>query len=352
MLGAFAGVSLLVSGPPNLPPWSLVLCVVALTVVCILAAFPCLWSSSTGTWVLFSLLPFLGALTSILSVLVGIVPFTLVKVFLSHFRHLFSSPMFSRAHPLVLSSLVMILLPSSSSTSHSVAGVALPLLPQCTGNLASVMLYALPSDVHSRCSVACVLLTTVLWSLPVCSGCLLVRKVRGRISACLLFSLSLRPASWPCGWVFLLVPRPRHSIGGSPKRSEIVWTVPFATDSPPWCLICMVSLLTSSLTTSSQSGRTPCTPQTFLLLPFVFGVLSVGDTTTPPQAVPLVTDIALPPAPFAMTRTAPSCITFPLALPTTTLELAGLTPVTPPCLKLRRWPNTGCSNPSVRQTRR
>ena len=82
-------------------------------------------------------------------------------------------------------------------------------------------------------------------------------------------------------------------------------------------------------------------------------IMSTGAMTTPPQAVPLVTGRALPPAPLAMTRTAPSCITFPLALSTTTLEQPGLTPAASPCLKLRRWHNTvGYSTPSMRQTRR
>ena len=70
-----------------------------------------------------------------------------------------------------------------------------------------------------------------------------------------------------------------------------------------------------------------------------------GAMTTPPQAVPLVTGRVLPPAPSAMTRTAPSCITFPLALATTTLELPWLTPVASPCLLLRRWHNTVGFNP-------
>ena len=52
------------------------------------------------------------------------VPGALVKVSLSPSLLPFSSPMFSRALLLVLSSLLTILLPSSNSTSHSVAGVA------------------------------------------------------------------------------------------------------------------------------------------------------------------------------------------------------------------------------------
>ena len=64
----------------------------------------------------------------------------------------------------------------------------------------------------------------------------------------------------------------------------------------------MVSSLTSSLTTSSLSGRTPCAPSIFLLLPFVFGVLPAGATTTPPQVVPPGTGRVLPPAPSAIGR--------------------------------------------------
>ena len=100
---------------------------------------------------MFSLPPFLGTLTSISSVLAGIVSSTrsllgaLVKVSFSPFGIVFSSPIFSPVRHLVSSSMVMILLPSSSPTSHSVAGVATfmdgpaPLPLQCTGNLASVM---------------------------------------------------------------------------------------------------------------------------------------------------------------------------------------------------------------------
>ena len=61
----------------------------------------------------------------------------------------------------------------------------------------------------------------------------------------------------------------------------------------------------------------------------------------PPSAPRLLglarwTGKVLPPVPCAMTRTAPSCITFLLALPTTVLALPGLSPVAPLPLKLRR----------------
>ena len=88
----------------------------------------------------------LGALTSTFCAPAGIVSFTrpvpgvLVKVSLSPFLLPFSSPMSSRALPLVLSSSLTILPPFSNSTWLSVAGVvtssdgpALPLLLQYTG---------------------------------------------------------------------------------------------------------------------------------------------------------------------------------------------------------------------------
>ena len=235
---------------------------------------------------LSSLPPFLGALTLILSVLAGIVSFTkpvlgaLVKVSLSPFPLLFSSPMFSRAHPLVLSSLLTILPPFSNSTSHFVAGVAtfsdgpaLPLLLQCIGNLALVMLCTLPSHVHSRFSVVCALLTTPLLaprSLPVCSRALFfLRKVHGHTGACLPFA-PFHPTPWPrwyLSWLSALVSQPMVLQEVSVRR-----TVTYGLDSPPCCSTCTVSLSMSSLTSSSQSGKTLCTPLTFLLLPFVFGV--------------------------------------------------------------------------------
>ena len=266
--------------------------------------------------------------------------------------------MFSRAHPSVLCSLVTILLPSSSSTSHSVAGVAtfsdgaaLPLLQQCTGNLVLVMHNALPSDVHSRCSVACALLTTpllVLGSLPAVSG-------------------SLPQGTWShwCAsalhFLFILLPAHVGISPGSPPSSLHRW---FSREVSPRLyrvlrhrLSAMVSLLTSSLTTSSLSGRTPCTPLTCLLLPFVLGVLPAGAMTTPPQAVPLVSSRALPPAPSAMTRTAPSCITFLLALShhnarTAWADSCGISLCEAPALAQHSWvfnPLDGANTPQTIQ---
>ena len=148
---------------------------------------------------------------------------------------------------------------------------------QYTGNLASVMLCTLPLDALSRFSGACVCCRPpllALRSLPVCSGSPRLRWVPGHTGARLLSTLS--PSRSLPTWVSLLALRPRHSTGGSPVKSVHVCTVPFVTHSLPWFLICMVSSLTLSLTTSSLSGRTPCTPLTCLLLPFVFGLARWG----------------------------------------------------------------------------
>ena len=149
---------------------------------------------------------------------------------------------------------------------------------------------ALPSDIRSRCSVAYALLTTpllILRSLRVCSGFFPPRKVRGRTGACLLFT-------------FLSIPHPGRG-GYFSWLPALVWTVPYATNSPPWCVICMVCL-TSSLTTSLQSGRTPCAPLTFLTCLARWGNdhSSTGRPSRHRQGPSTV--------PFAMTRTAPSCI--------------------------------------------
>ena len=112
---------------------------------------------------------------------------------------------------------------------------------QYTGNLASAMLFTFPLGALSRFSGACVLLTVpplALPSLPVCSG----------------------------------------------SSALHTWS--------HWCA--------SALHSYSIPLRTPRTPSTSLLLPFVFGVLPAGAVTTPPQAVPLVTGRALPLAPSAM----------------------------------------------------
>ena len=145
---------------------------------------------------------------------------------LSHVPHLFSSLM-SRALPLVWSSLMMmILLPPLPPSNLALRRWRRHILgwPSVSPvvavrNLAFVMLC---SAAHSRFSVGTALLTTLLLDfrvLPMCSGSSPPRKVRGRIVARLLFSLTpscLRPHGYF-----------------------------------PWCYICMAS----SLTTSSQSGR-------------------------------------------------------------------------------------------------
>ena len=248
--------------------------------------------------------------------------------------------MFSQVPLLVLNSLLTILLPSSSSTLHSVPGVAtfsdgpaLPLLLRYTGNLASVMPFTLPLGALSRFSGACALLIIphlALRSLPVCSGSPRLRWAPGQTGARLL-STPTPSRSLPT-WVSPLALRPRHSTVGFPVKLITVFTVPFVTDSLPWCLTCMASLLTSPLTTSSLSFRTPCTRLTCLLLPFVFGVLPAGAMTTLPQAVPLVIGRVPPPAPSVMILTAPSCIIFPFALLTATPGPLGLILVASPCL--------------------
>ena len=287
-------------GPPHPPLWSSVLCAAALTAVLTSVAFPCPWSNNTGLWASSSPPLSLGALTSTFSAPAMIVSFTrpvlgaLVKVSLSPSLLPFSSPMFSRALLLVSSSMLTILLPSSNSCSHSVAGVATfsdgpapPLLLQFTGNLASVMLCTLPLGALSRFSGACVLSTMpplALRSLPVCSGSRRLRWAPGHTGANLLSTFS--PSRSLPTLVSLLAHRPRHSTGGSPEKSVLVCTVPFVTDSLPRYLIYMASWLTPPLTTSSLSGRTPCTPITCLFLPFVFGVLPAGAMTTPSTGRP------------------------------------------------------------------
>ena len=126
MPGVFAGASPLVLAPPNPPPWSSVLCAAALTAVFTSVAFPCPWFSSTGIWALSFPPLSLGALTWTFFVPEGIVFFTrpvlgaLVKVSLSPSRLPFVTYVLSSSS----SSLLTILLPSSNSTLHSVAGVA------------------------------------------------------------------------------------------------------------------------------------------------------------------------------------------------------------------------------------
>ena len=215
-------------------------------------------------------------------------------------------------------------------------------------------LCTLPLSALSRFSGACVLLTTpplALPSRPLCSGSPRLRWVLGHIGARLLSTLF--PSRFPPTWASLLALRPRHSTGGSPEKSILVSTVPFVTGSLPWSLTYMASLSTLSLTTSSLSGRTLCTPSTCLPLPFVFGVLRAGAMTLPPQAVPLVIGRVPPPAPFAMTRTAPSCITFPLVLPTTMPELPGHIPAASLRRTFPRLHGTaGCSTQLTNRIRR
>ena len=204
-------------------------------------------------------------------------------------------------------------------------------------------------------SGACVLLTTpplALRSRAVCSGSPRLRWVPGHTGARPLSTLS--PSRFLPTWASLLGLRPRHSTGGSPEKSVLV-----SHRALRHRLSAMVSDLHGvlvgalSLTTSSLTGRTPRTPSTCLPLPFVFWVLLVGAMTTPPQAVPLVTGRVLPPAPFAMTRTAPLCFTSPFAYPTAMPELPGLIPAASHRPTFQRLNSTaGCSTNLTSRTRR
>ena len=142
-----------------------------------------------------------------------------------------------------------------------------------------------------------------------CSGSLRLRWVPGQTGARLLSTLS--PSRSLPTWVSLLALRPHHSTGGSAEKSVLVFTVPFVTGSLPWFLTCMASFLTLSLTTSSLSGKTQCTTLTYLLLPFVFGVLPAGGHDHSSTGRP--SRHGQGPAHSAMTRTAPSsfCLPFP-----------------------------------------
>ena len=260
----------------------------------------------------------------------------------------FSSPVSSGALPLVLSPSLTILPPFSNSTclhcwchllgwpsaspvvaEHWELGVgdALHLALERTFSLFGRFAVAPPVALRSR---------------PLCSGSPRLRWVLGHIGARLLSTLS--PSRFPPTWASLLALRPRHSTGGSPEKSILVSTVPFVTGSLPWSLTHMASLSTLSLATSSLSGRTLCTPSTCLPLPFVCGVLRAGAMTLP-AGVPLVIGRVPPPAPFAMTQTAPSCITFPLVLPTTMPELPGHTPAASLRRMFPRLHGTGVFNP-------
>ena len=127
--------------------------------------------------------------------------------------------------------------------------------------------------------------------------------------------------------------RPRNSTSGSPEKSlHCALRHKLST---------MISDLHGVLDSDSflpvrENPRVLLQPASICL----FGVLPAGVMTTPPQDIPLVTGKVLPPAPFAMTRTAPPGIIFLLALPTAMPELPGLTPVASPCPLLLCWLST------------
>ena len=221
----------------------------------------------------------------------------------------------------------------SNSTSHSVAGAVIflggPVLllsQQSTGSWVSPMHSALPSDVLSRCLVACVPWTTpplVLQTLPVSSGSLPPCKAHGRTGA--------RPLFVPfqshilATLAFLWAPLLRPSDVGSLAKPFPVWTATCASGLQPWLPTCMVCVSLSLLTTSSLPGRTRSTHSTSLPPRCACGGLLVGVTTSPPQAAPPATSLGLPLAPSAMMWTVLSHITSPPAPPTSMLVQLGLT---------------------------
>ena len=201
--GVVVGGSRLASAPPNLRLWSSVLSAAAQIVLCILGASLSLWCHNTDTSVSLSLPLSLGVLTLTWSALVVIAsstklaPGVVAKVCPSPSPRLSSSRTSFPVRLLVLSSSAMTPRHFSNSTSHSVAGAVIslggPVLllsQQSTGSWVSPMHSALPSDVHSRCLVACVPWTTpplALQTLPVSSGSLPSCKAHGRTGARPLF---------------------------------------------------------------------------------------------------------------------------------------------------------------------
>ena len=286
-------------GPTKSATWSLFLCAAALTAVYILAAFPCFWSSSTSTSLSN---PFLAPSRRLRLFLAAIVSSTrpvlgaLVKVSLSPYRRLFSSPMFSPARHVVSSSSVMILLPTSSSTSlrrwcrHLLGYPALLPLQQCTGNLVLVMHRALPSG--------------------------RAFSLFGRL--CAVDHASPRP-SGHCQYLPALFRRAKYKWSYWPHPGH----VGVSPGSPPSSLHRWFSQEVSPRLDRDLRHRLSAMVSDLHGVPvdvFSDNFLPVrenpGAMTTPPQAqeFPLVTSRAPPPVPFAMTRTAPLYITFPLAL--------------------------------------
>ena len=192
MRGVVVGGSRLVSAPPNLRFWSSVLSAAAQIVPCILGASLSLWCHNTDTSVSLSLPLSVGVLTLTWSALVVIAsstkpaPDVVAKVCLSLSPHLSSLHTSFPVRHLVWSSSATTPQQISNSTSHSVAGAVIflgGLSQQFTGSLVSAMHSALPSDVHSRCLVACVPWTTLplaLQTLPVSSGSVPPCKAHGR----------------------------------------------------------------------------------------------------------------------------------------------------------------------------
>ena len=170
MGGVFVGGSRLVSAPPNLRLWSSVLSAAAQIVPCILEAslspfaatiqIPRCHSHSLLTLTWFALV--------VIASSTKLAPGVVAKVCLSLSPRLSSLRTSLPVRLLVLSSSAMTPQHFSNSTSHSVTGAVIflggPVLllsQQFTGSWVSAMHSALPSDVHSRCLVACVPWTTL-----------------------------------------------------------------------------------------------------------------------------------------------------------------------------------------------
>ena len=337
--GVVVGGSRLVSALPNLRLWSSVLSAAAQIVLCILGASLSLWSHNTDTSVSLSLPLSLVVLTLTWSALVvmasstKLAPGVVAKVCPSPSPRLSSSRTSFPVRLLVSSSSAMTPRHFSNSTSHSVAGAVIslggPVLllsQQSTGSWVSPMHSALPSDVHSRCLVACVPWTTpplALQTLPVSSGSLPPCKAHGRTGA--------RPLFVPfqshilATLAFLWAPLLRLSDVGSLAKSFPVWIATCASGLQPWLPTCMVCVSMSLLTTSSLPGRTLSTHSTSLPPRCVCGGLLVGVTTFLPQAAPSATSLGLPLALSVMMWTVLSNITSPLAPPTSVLVQLGLT---------------------------
>ena len=295
MGGVFVGGSRLVSAPPNLRLWSSVLSAAAQIVPCILEAslspfavtiqIPRCHSHSLLTLTWFALV--------VIASSTKLAPGVVAKVCLSLSPRLSSLRTSLPVRLLVLSSSAITPQHFSNSTSHSVTGAVIflggPVLllsQQFTGSWVSAMHSALPSDVHSRCLVACVPWTTLPPPPDPASVFRLCSSVQGTWSHWCASALRGSPPSAVRHWLSR-----SHSPSG-PRLAPQACSHGFR---PAW-RACRLSLLT----TSSLPGRTRSTHSTSLPPRCVCGSLLVWVTTSPPQAAPPATCLLLPLAPSAM----------------------------------------------------